>query len=141
MRPMQDDLLLPWSAHVKDCPPRLLPAEGLDIRNRAYPFANHGVPIDRAILPDEEAGPPFICVEWDRVTFIGQRGPVKEVGLNGCQVDDLIVFALGTIEVFNRKFHSDHNERAIADLRSALGHLEARRADREARGVEGRDKE
>jgi hypothetical protein len=83
----------------------------------------------------------FVIVTPKAVTFVGQRGPIKEVGVNGCQIDDLITFALGTIKTFNKKFPCRENSLAITKLEEALHWLDARRRDREARGVEGRDRE
>jgi hypothetical protein len=110
---------------------RLAPEEVGTLRDRAYPYANTA----------GDKGDDFIIVTDDGVFFKGQRGPIKEVGVNGCQIDDLITFALGTIQTFNKKFPCRENSLTITDLESALNWLERRRRNREARGVEGRDKE
>jgi len=73
------------------------------------------------------------------VVFVGQRGPIKDVGVNGCQVDDVITFALGTLQALNKKFPCRENSLAITKLEEALHWLDARKQDREERKVEGRD--
>ena len=113
-----------WSDNVKN-PPMLLAPEGVDPRDRAYPYADS---------PDSN-----IVVTRESVTFIGQRGPIKEFGVNGCQIDDLITFTLGTIQTFNKKFPCRENSLAITKLEEALHWLDARKRDRETRNVEGRD--
>jgi hypothetical protein len=123
--------MLRWSENVKNAAPMLLaPEEVGSLRDRAYPFANTGT------NPDA-----FILVTDDGVFFKGQRGPIKDVGVNGCQVDDLITFVIGTLQVFNKKFSCRQNSLAITKLEEALHWLEDRRLEREGRGVEGRDKE
>lgn len=93
---------------------------------RAYPFP------DGAIAPG-------ITVRDTGVMFVGQRGPIKEVGVNGCQIDDMIKFARLALEVFNKKFPCRENSLAITKLQEAELWLLARRLDREARGVEGKN--
>lgn len=71
------------------------------------------------------------------VAFIIQNGPIKENGVNGCQVDTLIHTALIMIKGLNEKFPCPENKEVIYSLYNALGFLEQRREDREKRGVEG----
>lgn len=92
---------------------------------RAYPFAD-----------SQETG-VGIQVRSDSVTFWGQRGPIKEVGVNGCQIDAMVEFARKTIEVFNAKFPCRENSLAITKLQEAEMWLRERTREREARGVEG----
>lgn len=82
-----------------------------------------------------------MLVDKESVTFVGQRGPVAEVGVNGCQVDDILTFCLGTLQTFNKKFPCRENSIAITKLQEALMWLGERRRDRADRGVEGYDKE
>ena len=83
----------------------------------------------------------FIYVRHDvnSISFTIQNGPVKEVGVNGCQVDTLIEAAYIIIEGLNMKFPCPENVRALDSLAKALCALKARKSEREARGVEGRD--
>ena len=81
----------------------------------------------------------FIYVRQDvgSISFTLQRGPIQEVGVNGCQVDSLIAVAKFMIESLNQKLSCVENEMAILALKNALGWLESRRKDREHRKVEG----
>jgi hypothetical protein len=89
---------------------------------------------EREIRPNN-----FIYVRHDKnsVAFTIQNGPIKEAGLNGCQVDTLIHTARLMIDNLNKKLPSHYNEKALAHLDEAIRLLEARKEDREARGVEG----
>jgi len=71
------------------------------------------------------------------VTFTLQDGPIKEVGLNGVQIDDMIEFAKATIEGFNAKFPCRENSVIITKLDEALLWSMKRKLDREKRSVEG----
>ena len=73
----------------------------------------------------------------NEITFRIQNGPIKEVGINGCQVDTIIHAAKKILEGLDAKFPSEHNKLAINKLDMALAHLEQRTKDREQRGVEG----
>lgn len=128
-----------WSENVTKPPIRLAPEDIGTLRDRAYPYADSPPPhIDMDGNPQDGQ---YIIVTPKAVTFVGQRGPIKEVGVNGCQIDDLITFALGTIQTFNKKFPCRENSLAITKLEEALHWLEARKRDREQRNVEGRDRE
>jgi hypothetical protein len=125
-----------WSENVSKKPPVRIAAEDFNPNERAYPYADfaddsHIVSLD----------PPFIRVVPEGVIFIGQRGPIKEHGVNGCQVDDLLTFTLGTLQTFNKKFPCRENSIAITKIEEALHWLDARKRDREARQVEGYDEE
>lgn len=93
---------------------------------RAYPFPNGDLVLG-------------VSVSAERVTFAGQRGPIKDVGVNGCQIDAMIEFARKTIEVFNSKFPCRENAIAITKLQEAELWLMQRTIGREERGVEGKD--
>ena len=75
-----------------------------------------------------------------RVTFQIQNGPIKEVGVNGCQIDDVINWAKETIEGFNKAYPCRENSIVITKLDEALLWLAKRKADREKRNVEGLNK-
>jgi hypothetical protein len=92
---------------------------------------------------EEEIRPKnFIYLRRDKnsLSFTIQNGPIKEVGINGCQVDTIIVAAKEIIEEFNKKFPCRENAVAITKLDEALMWLEKREKDREKRGVEGTNK-
>ncbi|NBK25836.1 MAG: hypothetical protein EOM68_27960 [Spirochaetia bacterium] len=75
--------------------------------------------------------------EANTISFRIQNGPIKEVGVNGCQVDTLIHAAKKILEGLDAKFPSEYNKLAINKLDMALCHLAERTRDREVRGVEG----
>ena len=122
-------MALHWSENVKAPPLLLAPEEVGNLRDRAYPYAD---------TSDPDA---FIVVTKEGVFFKGQRGPVLEVGVNGCQIDDLVTFVVGTLQTFNKKFPCRENSLAITKFQEGLMWLDARKKDREHRGVEGHDKE
>ena len=84
----------------------------------------------------------FIYVRNDKnsISFTIQDGPVKENGVNGCQVDTVIEAAKTIIERLNKKFPCRENSVAITKLDQALFWLAERKKDREIRGVEGHNK-
>jgi hypothetical protein len=81
----------------------------------------------------------FIYVRHDvgSLSFTIQNGPIKEHGVNGCQLNTLIETARLMITGLNSKFPCRENSIAITKLDEALMWLEKRRKSREARGVEG----
>ena len=67
-----------------------------------------------------------------------QEGPIKEVGINGVNNEDLIAMVIARLESFqNSKFACRENAMAITKLQEAQLWLRARTMGREKRGVEG----
>ncbi len=85
----------------------------------------------------KESGWPQVHGQTSSVTFTIQSGPIKEYGVNGCQIDDVIAWAKGKIEGFNTAFPCRENSLVITKLDEALLWLYKRKADREKRNVEG----
>ena len=81
--------------------------------------------------------PVSICHSENMISFKLQKGPIKEHGLNGCQVDTIIATALRIITKLNEKFPCVQNVQAMHFLADALSALDDRRRDRELRDVEG----
>lgn len=81
----------------------------------------------------------FIYIRLDKnsLAFTLQKGPVKEVGVNGCQVETIIQAAQQILRKFDEKVPHEENALAIFHLTKALWHLEMRKKDRESRHVEG----
>ena len=81
----------------------------------------------------------FIYVRHDvgSLSFTIQNGPIKEHGVNGCQVNTLIETAKIMLGGLNKNFPCRENSLAITKLEEALMWLEQRKKNREARGVEG----
>ena len=84
--------------------------------------------------------PIFVDHINNEILFRIQNGPIKENGVNGCQVDTLIHAARMIIVGLNDKFPSEYNRAAILGLEIALGRLNDRTRDRENRNVEGTSK-
>lgn len=84
----------------------------------------------------------FIYVRHDKnsLSFTIQNGPIKENGVNGCQVDEIIAAAKVIIEGLNAKFPCRENSMVVTKLDEALMWLHRRKRDREARNVEGLSK-
>lgn len=94
-------------------------------------------------LFDEKIRPfNYIYVRHDvnSISFNLQNGPIKEAGVNGCQVDTMIEAAKIILEKLNQQFPCRENASAITKLDEALMWLEKRKKDREKRGVEGLSK-
>ena len=84
----------------------------------------------------------FVYVRHDvnSISFTIQNGPVKENGVNGCQVDTVVEAAKKIIEGLNAKFPCRENSMAITKLDECLMWLDKRTKDRVARQVEGESK-
>jgi hypothetical protein len=82
----------------------------------------------------------FVYVRHDvnSLSFTLQNGPIREKGVNGCQVDTVIEAAKVMLEGLNRQYPCRENSLAITKLEEALHWLEHRRKDRSVRGVEGK---
>lgn len=94
-------------------------------------------------LFDEQIRPfNFIYVRHDvnSLSFNIQNGPIKENGVNGCQVDTIIEAAKIILEGLNKNFPCRENATAITKLDEALLWLLKRKLDREKRNVEGLSK-
>lgn len=81
--------------------------------------------------------PIGITHKENMISFRIQNGPIKEHGLNGCQIDTLIETARIMIRKLDEKFPCIHNKLAAMQLEAALRVLNERRIERESRGVEG----
>ena len=84
----------------------------------------------------------FIYLRHDKnsLSFTIQDGPIKENGINGCQVDTLVAAALIMLKGLNEKFPCEENDEAIDYLEEVLVFLKLRKKNREKRGVEGYSK-
>ena len=81
----------------------------------------------------------FIYIRHDvnSLSFTIQNGPIKEVGVNGCQVDTIIEASKIIFEGLNKNFPCRENAMVITKLDEALMWSLKRKIDREARNVEG----
>jgi hypothetical protein len=89
------------------------------------------------IDPWSSAPPIVVNKNTNSIGFTLQNGPIKEVGVNGCQVDTMIEAAKLIIEKFDEKSPCEENTMVLMHLRSALIWLDTRKKNREVRGVEG----
>jgi hypothetical protein len=88
----------------------------------------------------EEKGWPQVHGQESSVKFTIQSGPIKEFGVNGCQIDSVIEWAKIKIEEFNKAFPCRENSIIITKLDEALLWSMKRKVDREKRNVEGLNK-
>lgn len=98
--------------------------------------------IDKEWFETEIKPGKFIFLRHDNnfIAFNIQKGPIKEVGVNGCQVDTLIETVKLILEGLNQNYPCSENAIAITMLDEAILWLNKRKADREKRGVEGFNK-
>lgn len=81
--------------------------------------------------------PIFVDHDVNMISFRIQNGPIKEVGKNGCQVEDVIAVAKHIVEELNKKFPCRENSMIITKLDEAIMWSKKRTSDREVRNVEG----
>ena len=81
----------------------------------------------------------FIHVDHteNTILFKIQNGPIKEVGVNGCQADALIGVYHRILRELNDKFPCRENAMTLTKLEEALMWQKKRTQNREKRGVEG----
>ena len=68
-----------------------------------------------------------------------QDGPVAEFGVNGPTNEALLAILIHRTKFLNGKFPCRENSLAITKMEEALMWLEKRTAERQARGVEGKN--
>lgn len=91
---------------------------------------------------DTHGNPACGIAQGKGIAIVWQNGPLgrgpERQEPNGAFVEGVIQAAIDRLEFFqHRKFACASNARALADLRSAIAHLESRTVEREERGVEG----
>jgi len=86
--------------------------EYLDIIKDNYIFANH---------------------KTGTLCFRLQDGPIKEVGVNGCQIDHVVAMVRHIISAMNENYPCEENRNVLLSLDSAQYWLEERRRDRSKR--------
>lgn len=93
---------------------------------------------DIAMLAPHELAQDFVLRDCLKVKF--QSGPVKERGVNGVQVEDVLEIALDRIRFLNSLQACRENACAITNIEQGLHWLQARTAKRQKLGVEGTHK-
>lgn len=66
-----------------------------------------------------------------------QDGPVKQSGINGMQVDQLVEFTGYLVQSLNDAYPCDENQDALNALKDCLDAFKARTKNRKKRNVEG----
>lgn len=115
----------------------------MDTLREKYPHKfNESGAMDYTWFEKEIRPTNFIYVRHDKnsLSFTLQNGPIKENGVNGCQVDTVIETAKLMIEGLNKQFPCRENSIVVTKLEEALLWLGKRKSDREKRGVEGYSK-
>jgi len=95
--------------------------------NVPFPF----IAIDN--MEDEKGVAPI-------VKFTIQSDPISEVGVNGCQALDMLVYTKCLFESLNDAFPCSENVETLIHLARAMDYQDKRTADRLARQVEGQNK-
>ena len=85
--------------------------------------------------------PIQLGIDKGSISFTLQTGPIKEVGVNGCQIDALIIMARDIIKYFNDQYPCQENVLALEALTVALKELDRRTARREREKTEGTSQE
>lgn len=95
--------------------------------------------LDKAASGEDSEQQPPIMASFINIQL--QDGPIKENGVNGCQIDDIVQYCRDKIEHFNtmenRKFSCRENAMAITKLDEALMWLQRRNENRVADDTEG----
>lgn len=74
---------------------------------------------------------PFFIIQW-------QDGPIKEVGVNGCQATEILKEVKKYLDEVNvPPYENSETSLAVSCIVMAIRWLEKRTAERELRGVEG----
>jgi len=81
--------------------------------------------------------PVSVSHSTNMISFKIQDGPIKEAGLNGCQVGDMIAVARHIINELNIKYPCRENAMTITKLDEALMWQAERTRNRVERNVEG----
>lgn len=99
-----------------------------DERDEQYGSASHSYTVT---FIDKESREVQVGVDF-------QRGPIKEVGVNGVTNEALLAILIDRVDGFQSgAFACDHNREALVCLLNAMRWLRERTAERVERGVEG----
>ena len=73
----------------------------------------------------------------DFVNITWQDGVVPEVGVNGCQINDVLEVVISRLAELNTAFPCEENDYTMDYIREAIMWQNRRTANRIAQGVEG----
>ena len=110
-----------------------------ELKNEKPEMFNESGQMDYRKFETEIRPHNFIYVRDDvnSLSFTIQNGPIKENGVNGCQVTTIIEAAKIILENLNKQFPCRENSMTITKLDEALMWQDKRTKDREKRNVEG----
>ena len=83
--------------------------------------------------------PIQLGIDKGSISFTLQTGPIKEVGVNGCQIDALIIMAREILIYFNEQYPCQENILALNALHVCLQELFNRTQRRTRQRTEGRN--
>lgn len=83
----------------------------------------------------------YITHDDATLSFKMQEGPIKEVGENGIQVNEVLQTMIGYLKVLDKEKTCEYNDKTIRFIAMAIEAQEARSRDRIDRGVEGTSNE
>lgn len=89
-------------------------------------------------MGNEPSPYPPLPLTYLQIQF--QNGPVKEHGVNGVQLTDVLRICLARYKMLNKSFPCRENSLVITKLQEAIMWDEERTAKRTTQGVEGFDK-
>lgn len=93
---------------------------------------------DRAVIDGADPGDPEQERRFASIQF--QNGPVKEHGVNGVQLPQVLRICLVRYQMLNKSFPCRENSIVITKLQEALMWDDERTAKRTRQGVEGYDR-
>jgi len=82
-------------------------------------------------------GPVVIDEHLNMIAFRIQKGPINEVGVNGCQIDTIVQAVKYLVVRHDQSHPSPYNTKAIDHLQGVLDAFAERKVERERRKVEG----
>lgn len=100
-----------------------------------------GEKVDRVNWRHEKSDRIQINDDHNSLTVKLQDGPIKENGVNGCQVDVLFYLLRGIFTEFQRNYPCPENAKILAHLGSSIMLLEERTRRRTKAGTEGTNSE
>lgn len=92
---------------------------------------------------DSNGENPYLGVLSKRMgfTIVLQDGPIGESGVNGMQITEALEFIKEIYKELNSAYPCRENSITITKIEEAIHWQDARTKDREARGVEGQNKD
>jgi len=91
--------------------------------------------------PELQAVPPYISADSHVLKFQIQSDPIGQVGINGVQASDMLIFVKELFKSLNAVFPCRENSLTITKIEEAIHWQDARTKDRESRQVEGLNKD